>query len=68
LKGVKNIDGFGESGDVDNTKCAGYVTYAYFSNAWADTFHRFPVVGIAAALNAFELEPGVAARPIGKGP
>jgi hypothetical protein len=68
LKGVQNIDSLGESGDIHDTKCSGCVSHAYFSNARTDAVHRLPVVGIEAALNAVELEAGVASRPIGKSP
>jgi hypothetical protein len=68
LEGVENIYSFGESGDIHDAKCAGCVSHAYFSNARTNVFHRLPVVGIEAALNAIELEPRIASRPVGKCP
>jgi hypothetical protein len=68
LKGVENIDGLGESGDVDDAKRTCCVSNSDFPNARTDTLHWFPTVGIKSALNAIKLEPGVASCPVGERP
>jgi hypothetical protein len=68
LKGVENIDSLGESSDVDDPKRTCCVSNSDFPNARTDTLHLLPIVGIEATLHAIKLEPGVAARPIGKSP
>jgi len=68
LKGVENIDSLNEGSDVDNAKRTCCVSNSDFPNARTNTLQRLPIVGIKATLHAIKLEPGVAARPIGKRP
>jgi hypothetical protein len=64
LKGVQDINGLDESGDVDDAKCARGFSHSDFSNSLTNARHRFPIVRTETALNTIELKSGIAARTV----
>jgi hypothetical protein len=64
LKGVENVDSLGMGGDIDDAKGTRNVPHPDFPNALSDAFHRFPIVGIKASLDAIKLKPSITSWPI----
>ena len=66
-KGVQHINGVAQVGDIQNTVRSTYIPHANFPNARPDCWHRFPTVGIEAALHAIQLKTRITARALGEG-
>ena len=52
--------------NIDNPERSSGIANTDFSHARTNTRHRFPVIRLVTALDAFKLEAGIAARPLRK--
>jgi hypothetical protein len=65
-EGMQHEDCLCKARQVDDPKRSGRIANTDFSHAWTDARHRPPVVRLVTALDAFELEAGVATGPFRK--
>jgi hypothetical protein len=65
---MQDLDRLRQGRDVNDPERAGGLYDPYLPDAGADTWHGFPIVGIAPHLNKPELMPGLAARNLRKIP
>ena len=65
---MQHINSVLEDSHVNHPVGSRSVTNANLPDALPDAYHRLPIVGIKAALNALQLKPRIPARSFREGP
>ena len=63
---MQHEDGLCKARNIDNPERSGRITNTDFSHARTNARHRFPVIRLVTALDAFKLEAGIATWPLRK--
>jgi hypothetical protein len=67
FEAVKDVDGFFEFGDVDDTERSRLIVNTNLRNTGTDAWHRFPVIWLLPVLEQTELVARCSAREDRKG-
>jgi len=63
---MQHEDGLCKARNIDNPERSSGIANPNFSHTRTNTRHRFPVIRLVAALDAFKLKAGIAAWPLRK--